>query len=315
MARQARRATRRIAHEALHDTVLEGVKADHDQTAAGRQQAARLIQRAFDLAKFVVHPDAQRLKAASCGIDARTVRRQHVANDRSESCRRGDGRHAASGNNRTRDAAGRAFFTEVEQQVGKLALRQRVDQIGCGRAGTIHPHIQRAIATKREAASRFVELIGGHAHVQHHAVKSGNAALGQQVEHVAELAVDQMQAAWEPGGEAGAAGDGVRIAVDRPQCAGRRVQDRAGIAAAAECAIQVNAAGARSEHADCLGQHDGHVGWAWDGSLRRNRGNGEAMLPGPLACLGASAVGRSRFPDLESASKTHEHHGVGQPGV
>ena len=50
----------------------------HDQPAAGSQQPAGLIERALDLAQFVVHPDAQRLEAARRGIDAGTVGRQHA---------------------------------------------------------------------------------------------------------------------------------------------------------------------------------------------------------------------------------------------
>ena len=47
-----------------------------------------------------------------------------------------------------------------------------------------------------------------------------HAGVGQQRQHVAELAFEQMQPAGEAGGQAGAAGDGVGIAVDRPQRAG-----------------------------------------------------------------------------------------------
>ena len=43
---------------------------NHDQATAGTEQPAGLVQPALYLAEFVVHPDAQRLEAASGGIDA-----------------------------------------------------------------------------------------------------------------------------------------------------------------------------------------------------------------------------------------------------
>ena len=44
----------------------------------GASSCAGLVQRALDLAEFVVHPDAQRLEAAGRGIDAGAVGRQHA---------------------------------------------------------------------------------------------------------------------------------------------------------------------------------------------------------------------------------------------
>ena len=118
------------------------------------------------------------------------------------------------------DAARGAFLAEFEQHVGQFALGQRVDQVGRGRAAAAHAHVERTVAAEREAARRIVELEGGDAEVQHHAIQRGDAALCQQVQHVAEPAMDQMQPAGKSRGQAGAAGDGVGIAVDRPDVQG-----------------------------------------------------------------------------------------------
>ena len=53
----------------------------------GASSRLACVQRALDLAEFVVHPDAQRLEAARRRIDARAVRRQHAANDGGEAAR------------------------------------------------------------------------------------------------------------------------------------------------------------------------------------------------------------------------------------
>ena len=110
----------------------------HDQPPAGRQQLRGACQRALDLAQLVVHPDAQRLEAAGRGIDAGAVGRQHAADDR----RRG-GAVVAIGASARAATMARAMRREarsspkLEQQVGQLALRQRVDQVGRGRPDAV----------------------------------------------------------------------------------------------------------------------------------------------------------------------------------
>ncbi len=166
---------------------------------------------------------------------------------------------AAGRDDVARDAARGALLAKLEQQVGQFAFGQRVDQIGGGRPAAAHAHVERAIAAEREAARRIVELEGRHAEVEHHAIQGGDAVLRQQIQHVAELAMDQMQTAGKARGQTGAAGDRLGIAVDRPHRAGRGFQERRGVAAAAERAVEIHAAAARGEQADDFGQHDGNV--------------------------------------------------------
>ena len=137
----------------------------------GASSSARLRQRALDLAEFVVHPDAQRLEAARRRIDAGAVRRQHAADDGGEPAGRGDRRLGARGHDGARDAARRALLAEFEQQIGQLAFRQRIDQIGGGRAAAAHAHVQRAVGAEREAARRVIELERRDAEIQHHAIQ------------------------------------------------------------------------------------------------------------------------------------------------
>ncbi len=87
----------------------------------------------------------------------------------------------------------------------------------------------------------------------------GHAGAGEQRDHVAEAAVQQMQPAGMAGGQRGAAGDGVGIAVDRPQGAVDGAEDRRRIAAAAERAVEIDAAVARRQGGEHLVQHHRNV--------------------------------------------------------
>ena len=132
------------------------------------------------------------------------------------------------------------------------------------------------------------------------------------VQHVAELTVDQVQPAGKSGGERGAARDRLRIAVDRPDGAGRRLEERGRISAAAERAVEIDAAGVRRQQRNDLGQHDGT--WVHCGPLMA-AGQREAVRPRPLARLGAAALRGFRFPDLKDAAETHEHHGLAKSSI
>ncbi len=92
--------------------------------------------------------------------------------------------------------------------------------------------------------------------------------LVQQRDHVAELAVQQMQPAGMLRDEACPALDGVGIPIDRPQRAGGVFQDGAGVAAAAERAVEVDAAIARIELRNDLGEHHGNMTVHSTGLLR-----------------------------------------------
>jgi len=74
--------------------------------------------------------------------------------------------------------------------------------------------------------------------------------LCQQIQHVAELAIDQVQVTGKARGKTGATSDCLGIAIDRPDRAGRSLQESRGVATAAERAIEIYAAAARGEQPD-----------------------------------------------------------------
>ena len=154
---------------------------------------------------------------------------------------------------------GQAFLAESEQRVGQFVFRQGCDQVGGGGAAGAHPHIEGAVVTEREAAGGIFDLEGRHAEVEHDAIERGNAVRGEQREHVAEPALDQMEAAGVAGCEGRAAGDGRRVAVDGEHGAGRSAEDGRAVAATAERAVEVCGAGPRGEDGNDLVQHDGDV--------------------------------------------------------
>ncbi len=118
--------------------------------------------------------------------------------------------------------------------------------------------------------------------------------------------------------ERGAAGDRVGIAVDREQRAAGRAQDRRRMAAAAERAVEIDAAIGGRERRQHLRGHHRDVG---HGAARPRQGRcagprqGHAARTQPLARLGAAALGGVGTPDLEDAAEAHELDLLGEAGV
>ncbi len=144
----------------------------------------------------------------------------------------------------------------------------------------------------------MVELEGGDAEVEDDPVEPLHAAGGEQRHHVAEPALDQVQAAGVAGRQRGAARDRVGVAVDRVQGAARRgVEDGGRVAAAAEGAVEEGGAVARGERRDRLPQHDREVGAA-AAAVRGGRGavagNAAHAAPPSASSAAASAASAAR---------------------
>ena len=131
------------------------------------------------------------------------------------------------------------LLAQREQQIGEVALRQRVHQIGSRTTTALHAHVERPIKTEREAALGLIELERGDTEVEDHAIKRRHAPGLKQRKHVTEATFDQMQPTREPRCNGGAAGDRVWIAVNRIKGAARRTKDRRCIPAATEGAVAI----------------------------------------------------------------------------
>jgi len=135
-----------------------------------------------------------------------------------------------------------------------------IDGVGGAFAVLLHAHVERPVLAERETAPGIVDLLGRDAKVQRHTVNLGKAGRRQDAGHVAVPAADDSQAARKTLGKLGAARHGVGIAVDPPHRTVGRFQHGAGIAAATEGAVDVDAAIPRRQDGKHFLQHDRNMG-------------------------------------------------------
>ena len=147
------------------------MKCHNRQHAPGAKRTFGRLQPIHKRAHFVVHGNAQRLKAARGGVAlARFGPRQTPFNQCNKLCRGRNRGGCTRARNGARDAPGGAFFAVVVKDVRQQRLWRGVDQI-CGAGPMVgHAHIQRAIAQKGKSALWLVQLHRGHAQIQHHAI-------------------------------------------------------------------------------------------------------------------------------------------------
>ena len=100
------------------------------------------------------------------------------------------------------------LFAKFVERIGKFGFGKVHDQVRGGRPLGAHAHIQLAVTAEREAARRIVDLEAGYPEIEHDAVQRGNPVRRQQLQHIAKIAFDHMQAAGVARGERHAARDG-----------------------------------------------------------------------------------------------------------
>ena len=142
----------------------------HDSQLTARFKRAFGGLKPFDqLAKFVIHPNPDRLERPRGGVGLVRFRaRQAFLDHRHELFCRGQ---RPRGHNRAGDFARRALLAVMVENICDLALIGAVQQIGSGRARVAHPHIKRPFAHEREAALGLIELHRGDAEIEHDPVQ------------------------------------------------------------------------------------------------------------------------------------------------
>src|SRR6185437_14329475 len=110
-----------------------------------------------------------------------------------------------------------------------------------------------------EAALGLVKLHGRHAKIEGHAVDRRHAFGTQQLLHITEAALDQAQARRIVLSQSLACGYRIGIAVDRDHLARGAIEDRGGVAAGAERAVDITAAVARLQRIDHFVQEHGNM--------------------------------------------------------
>ena len=139
------------------------------------------------------------------------------------------------------------FAGTGEESRGRLAAR------------SIHPHVQRLVTLKAEAAARRFELKGREAEVGERAVHERRLAA---IEDVAERPVvrvhqfDSIAPRQEPRARDP---QRVQVAVEADEPRRARFEQRAGVSAEADGAIDEQAAAFGTQNAQHLGGHHRHV--------------------------------------------------------
>ena len=132
VARAGRRSSAAFAEEALHDPVLEAVKGDDGEPAAGLQRALGGGQPLLELVELGVQMDADRLEGAGRRI-ALLARAEAggAADDRGQL---GGALDRTGGDDGAGDRAGARLLAIVAQDPGDLGLVGRVQEFGGGQA-------------------------------------------------------------------------------------------------------------------------------------------------------------------------------------
>ena len=90
------------------------------------------------------------------------------------------------------DGGGVALLTEVVEDAAQLFIGPLVHHLaGVQRRRAVHPHVQRRVVHIAEAPLRVVQLGGGHAQVEQHAVGAGDVQLLQYLADAVKIAVHQ----------------------------------------------------------------------------------------------------------------------------
>ena len=132
--------------------------------------------------------DPQRLEGALGRVPAGTPGRgrDRVPDQLDQPRRRGDRLRRAGSRDGLGDPPGEPLLAVLPQHPGQLVHRVAVDDVGRGRPGRRHPHVQRRVLRVREAAPGLVQLQRGHPEVEQHPVDPGHPGGG---EHGRDLVV------------------------------------------------------------------------------------------------------------------------------
>ena len=172
--------------------------------------------------------------------------------------RGGDRRFRARRHDGAGDGARARLLAEDIDDVGERFLRQRVHRIRRLRPGLRHAHVERPVAQEGEAARGLVDLHGGDADVEHHAVDAAHRPTSASMS--AKRPSRSVRRPRIGRDQRLARADGRGIAVDGDDAGIGGVENGARVAAGAEGAVDIDAAVTRLKRIQHFGQHHGHVG-------------------------------------------------------
>src|SRR5262245_50826244 len=237
------------------------MKGDDGEPRAGPQPRDRNLEKTIEAVELAVDPDPERLKRPRRGIDAGVATPWNRApHDGGKLRRAGDRRLASRLDQRAGDAPREPLFAVAEDRVGELDFGRMRDEIGRRLAlRTVHAHVERFVALETEAAARCVELHRRDTEVSERAVDHGNLALVKDIGDRAVVGVDELDAFAPRCERFGGAGESVAVAIESDEPRRPGLEQRAGVAAEADRAVDEEAAVFGTEELQDLGGHDRHV--------------------------------------------------------
>ena len=183
-----------------------------------------------------------------------------------------------------------ALLPVFEDHVGEIHFPGFPNQVGRGRpAAAIHPHVERLVAPKAEAAALGVELQRRHAKVGERAVDRLDPARGEHVGDRAVVGVHELDAIAERRQAAGREREriGVTVEADDPRRA--RFEQCAGVTSETDGTIHEQAAAISREVPQDLGGEDRLV----DGHATALRDR-DRQIPNSDSAFASSSVNGSR---------------------
>ena len=175
------------------DAVFQRMKRHHREPPAGLQHFFSGDQRRLQFIQLGVDQDPQRLEGARRRMNLVRLGPDHPRDNVGQSPGRGDRLLGARIDDGAGDAARLPLLAKRIDRIGQIGFAGARHDVGGGRAAVAHPHVERAIEAKREAARGFVELHRGHADIHHDAVERGDALLRADIGQVRKCIFDKRQ--------------------------------------------------------------------------------------------------------------------------
>ncbi len=194
------------------------------------------------------------LKGAGCRILALLTCLDGVTHDLGKLARAVEGPETIgffpASNKRLCNLKSKPFFPIIAYHLRQFLQRRTGEPVGRRFAACrVHPHVERAVRAKTETTLGIVDLRRGHAQIQQHPRHPRHAAFGQGATQRRKTVMHDREARI---GDLLRRRDRERILVERDQPAafGQPCEHRAAVAAATECAVDIDAVGPRHERVD-----------------------------------------------------------------
>ena len=209
--------------------------------------------------KFLVDENAERLERPRRRMNLVRLGAHHPSDNVGQRLGGADRRKLPGRDDGAGDAARMALLAELENDVGEIALARLRHHVSSARPVGAHAHIKRTIEPEREAALGLVELHRGHAEIEHDAVHRRVAEFFRDAIERGEALLDQRESATGRLDQAGAIRHGALVAIDTDDLGVGGGEDRAGVAASTEGAVDVDAAVANIQELKRGPREHGHM--------------------------------------------------------